>query len=332
MDITEIATLAERIRAEVAKAIVGQEETVDLMLVSLFASGHVLLEGAPGTAKTLLAQSFAASIALDFGRIQFTPDLMPGDVLGTNLFNFQTNEFALTKGPIFTEILLADEINRTPPKTQAALLEAMQERRVSTGGETRPLPSPFFVLATQNPLEQEGTYLLPEAQLDRFLVKIVIDYPSEEDELRVILSTTDNDEVPNRGVVDGEQLLAIQKLVRDTPITEEVARYAIDLVRASRPGSGSVLSELVRWGAGPRAGQALLLCAKARATLHGSAQVAFSDIAAVAKPVLRHRLQPNYEAEAQGLDADGLVDRLLADIPHTRSKTADHPAVSRLLA
>jgi MoxR-like ATPase len=336
VDRAQAASLAAELKSELEQHIIGQSAVIDELLICLASGGHALLEGVPGLAKTLLVSTLAASTHLRFNRIQFTPDLMPSDIIGTEVIreNKDSGERSLVflPGPVFASIILADEINRTPPKTQAALLEAMQERRVSTGGETRPLPSPFFVLATQNPLEQEGTYLLPEAQLDRFLVKIVIDYPSEEDELRVILSTTDNDEVPNRGVVDGEQLLAIQKLVRDTPITEEVARYAIDLVRASRPGSGSVLSELVRWGAGPRAGQALLLCAKARATLHGSAQVAFSDIAAVAKPVLRHRLQPNYEAEAQGLDADGLVDRLLADIPHTRSKTADHPAVSRLLA
>jgi len=266
MDMTEIGDLAERIRAEVAKAIVGQQETVDLMLVSLFASGHVLLEGAPGTAKTLLAQSFAASIALDFGRIQFTPDLMPGDVLGTNLFNFQTNEFALTKGPIFTEILLADEINRTPPKTQAALLEAMQERRVTIDGSIHRLDDRFMVIATQNPIEQQGTYPLPEAQLDRFLFKHVLHLPSREEEIAIVGShgrrtgMTTPAMLGIEAVVSGDRLGEAVAAVAAARINDDIVAYIVDMVRATRE------TPSLEVGASPRAAAALASAARPRPT------------------------------------------------------------------
>ncbi|MFW5845237.1 MAG: AAA family ATPase, partial [Planctomycetota bacterium] len=294
----DVAGLAQALRSELRTHIIGQDQVIDELLTCLAAGGHALLEGVPGLAKTLLVSSLAEATELSFNRIQFTPDLMPSDIIGTEVIreNKDSGERSLVflPGPVFASIILADEINRTPPKTQAALLEAMQERRVSAGGATRALPAPFFVLATQNPLEQEGTYVLPEAQLDRFLMKITIAYPGEDDEVAIVMSTTGSQQQPHSQVIDGERLLAIQTLVRDTPVDEDVARYAIALVRASRPGSDSAIADLVRWGAGPRAGQALLLGAKARATLQGAGRVGFDDIRAVAHPVLRHRLQPNY--------------------------------------
>src|ERR1700678_323094 len=258
MELSDVKDLAERIRAEVGKAIVGQRDTVDLMLTALFSGGHILLEGPPGTGKTLLAQSLAASLALQYGRIQFTPDLMPGDVVGTNLFNFQTSTFSIVKGPIFCNLLLADEINRTPPKTQAALLEAMQERRVTVAGHTYQLPSPFFVLATQNPIEQEGTYPLPEAQMDRFMFNLRVDYPSRTEEVQILQETTRDDPQEVSKVLTGEQLLALQHCVRQVPVPPSVAEYAVDLVQSTRPKSPTspdFIQRYVQWGAGPRASQ-----------------------------------------------------------------------------
>ena len=312
------ADIIRRLTAELGKVIVGQEAVVEHTLIALAAGGHALLEGVPGVAKTLLVSTIAQASGLSFNRVQFTPDLMPSDITGTELIREDkaTGSRALefVPGPIFASVVLADEINRTPPKTQAALLEAMQERQVTAGGTRRPLPKPFFVLATQNPIEQEGTYPLPEAQLDRFLLKIVVGYPSEAEELAIITRTTGNGQPTADPVCDAETLLSLQHTVRAIPVADAIARYALALVRATRPvalGGHETIAPLLRWGAGPRAGQALLLAAKARATLRGRSFVALDDIKAVVHPVLRHRLQPGYEAEAQGLNAEAIIDRLL---------------------
>ena len=334
----EAAAAANSLRTELAKVIVGQHLVIEEILIALAANGHALLEGVPGLAKTLLISTLAATTRLSFSRIQFTPDLMPSDITGTEVIREDKStgarEFVFLPGPVFASVVLADEINRTPPKTQAALLEAMQERQVSAGGQRRKLPAPFFVLATQNPIEQEGTYPLPEAQLDRFLIKISVGYPSEAEELEVILRTTSNhDDQPNQ-VMDAEQLLALQRLVRDTPAAEGVVRYALALVRSTRPvgeGGHADLAPLLRWGAGPRAGQALMLCAKARATLQGRGYVTLDDIRRVAKPVMRHRIQPSYEAEAQGLSPDAIVDKVLALVQLPASELERDPAVAAVM-
>ena len=334
----EAAAAANTLRTELAKVIVGQHLVIEEILIALAANGHALLEGVPGLAKTLLISTLAATTRLTFSRIQFTPDLMPSDITGTEVIREDKStgarEFVFLPGPVFASVVLADEINRTPPKTQAALLEAMQERQVSAGGQRRKLPAPFFVLATQNPIEQEGTYPLPEAQLDRFLIKISVGYPSEAEELEVILRTTSNhDDQPNQ-VMDAEQLLALQRLVRDTPAAEGVVRYALALVRSTRPvgeGGHADLAPLLRWGAGPRAGQALMLCAKARATLQGRGYVTLDDIRRVAKPVMRHRIQPSYEAEAQGLSPDAIVDKVLALVQLPASELERDPAVAAVM-
>ncbi len=317
----EAAETIRRLTAELGKVIVGQEEVVEQALIALAAGGHALLEGVPGLAKTLLVSTIARASGLSFNRIQFTPDLMPADITGTELIREDkaTGQRSLdfVPGPIFASVVLADEINRTPPKTQAALLEAMQERQVSAGGVRRPLPKPFFVLATQNPIEQEGTYPLPEAQLDRFLLKIVVGYPSEAEELAIITRTTSNAQASADAACDAERLQALQHLVREVPVADAVARYALALVRGTRPvahGGIAEISSLLRWGAGPRAGQSLLLAAKARAVIRGRGFVALEDIRAVAQPVLRHRLQAGYEAEAQGLNAEAIITRLLATV------------------
>jgi MoxR-like ATPase len=312
------ADIIRRLTAELGKVIIGQEGVIEQALIALSAGGHALLEGVPGVAKTLLVSTMARASGLSFNRIQFTPDLMPSDITGTELIREdkatgnRTLEFV--PGPIFASVVLADEINRTPPKTQAALLEAMQERQVTAGGTRRPLPKPFFVLATQNPIEQEGTYPLPEAQLDRFLLKIVVGYPSEAEELQIITRTTGNGNPAAEAICDAQTLLDLQHTVREVPVAEAIARYALALVRATRPvalGGHELIAPLLRWGAGPRAGQALLLAAKARAVVRGRSFVALDDIKAVVQPVFRHRLQPGYEAEAQGLNAEAVIDRLL---------------------
>jgi MoxR-like ATPase len=314
----QAAQAAATLRSELAKVIVGQEEVIEETLVAFAAGGHALLEGVPGLAKTLLISTLASATRLSFNRIQFTPDLMPSDITGTEVIREDkatgARELAFLPGPIFASVILADEINRTPPKTQAALLEAMQERQVTAGGQRRPLPMPFFVLATQNPIEQEGTYPLPEAQLDRFLIKIVVGYPKEVDELEIIRRTTGAKSDRAQPVLEGETLLSIQQLVRETPVADGVMRYALALVRATRPlaeGGHAEVAPLLQWGAGPRAGQALVLGAKARATLRGRTFVALDDIRAMAKPVLRHRLHASYEAEAQGLSSDTIIDKVL---------------------
>jgi MoxR-like ATPase len=306
------------VTAEIGKVVVGQREAVDLMLVALMADGHILLEGVPGVAKTLLARSFAACLSLKFSRVQFTPDLMPGDVIGANIFNFQTNSFVLTHGPIFTQLLLADEINRTPPKTQAALLEAMQEHRVTIQGRTYQLEEPFYVFATQNPIELEGTYPLPEAQLDRFMFHILMEHPPEEEELEVVRETTGIIDPHFNRPVSAEDLIAFQRLVRRVPVADPVLRYALQLVRTSRPKAPNAPESVKKWvafGASVRAAQFLVLGAKARALTSGRYHVSFEDIRAMSHPVLRHRVLVNFRAESEGVSTDSIIDELLDRVP-----------------
>lgn len=314
MDIEAIKSLAGQIRSEVSKAVIGQADTVDLMLTALFSGGHILLEGPPGTAKTLLTQCFAAAIKLDFGRIQFTPDLMPGDVLGTNLFNFSTNEFTLTKGPIFTDILLADEINRTPPKTQAALLEAMQERKVTIDGEPYALNDRFTVIATQNPIEQQGTYPLPEAQLDRFLFKHVLAYPSREEELAIVTAHGNRSGMKSTNafgvdaVIEPEQLADAVASVQQVRVQDDIVAYIVDIVRTTRE------TPALSHGASPRAAAAIAAAARAKAALDGRDYVVPDDVKALSLPALRHRVILSPAAEIEGRTTD---DTLLEIIEQT---------------
>ena len=310
--------LAGRIRAEVSKAVIGQADTVDLMLTALFSAGHILLEGPPGTAKTLLTQCFAAAIDLDFGRIQFTPDLMPGDVLGTNLFNFQTNEFSLTKGPIFTDILLADEINRTPPKTQAALLEAMQERKVTIDGKAHTLNDRFMVIATQNPIEQQGTYPLPEAQLDRFLFKHVLDYPNRDEELAIVTGHGNRTGMRTAAafgvssVVTAAELNEAVASVANVKVKEDIAGYIVDIVRATRE------TPALETGASPRAAAAIAAASRARAALDGRDFVIPDDVKTLARPALRHRVILSPAAEIEGRSTDETLAALIDQTPAPR--------------
>ena len=328
-ELDELRTTHQEIRRQIARQIVGQDDVIDQLLIAVFARGHCILEGVPGLAKTLMVNSLARSLSLGFNRIQFTPDLMPSDITGTEvLYEDRTSgarELRFVPGPIFANLILADEINRTPPKTQAALLEAMQERQVTVGGHRHPLPDPFFVLATQNPIEQEGTYPLPEAQLDRFLFKIFITYPTPEEERRIYRITTGADLPEITPLISGERINALQRLVRRVPVSDQCIDYAMDLVRATRGpehGGPGYVGEWVAWGAGPRAGQALVLAAKARAALAGRPSVSIDDIRAVARPVLRHRVVINYNAQAAGESSDSIVQKLLADIP-VRKGAAD---------
>jgi MoxR-like ATPase len=311
-----------RLEGEIAKVIVGQRETLRQLMIALAAGGHCLLRGVPGLAKTLIVKTLAEALTLRFNRIQFTPDLMPSDITGTEVIEEDRatgrREGRFISGPIFANIVLADEINRAPPKTQAALLEAMQESQVTAGGVRYRLDRPFFVLATENPIEQEGTYHLPEAQLDRFLFEIVVDYPAGDEERQIIAQTTANRSVEVRPVLDGAQLLRIQEVVRDVPAASNVVDFAARLVRASRPRTPEAApfaNEHVRWGAGPRAGQALILGAKASALLDGRFAVGFDDVRRVAYPVLRHRILPNFRAEAEGIGAEAIIGELLRAIP-----------------
>jgi len=318
VDLASVHSIAEDIKVEVAKAVVGQEEAVGLMLTSLLAGGHILLEGVPGTAKTLLAQAFAHTLALDFGRIQFTPDLMPGDVLGANLFNFQTNEFVLTKGPIFTEVLLADEINRTPPKTQAALLEAMNERAVTIDGKRHGLSQAFMVIATQNPIEQQGTYPLPEAQLDRFLFHIAVDYPSREAEVEIVRRHGRQSVIPRiedfglRRVADGASLEGMRSAVAAITLTDELIGYIVDLVRATRNHAS------LEVGASPRAASMLAAATRARAALEGRDFAIPDDVKALAVPALRHRVVATARADIEGFAAAKILREIVERTPAPR--------------
>ncbi len=315
-----LATARQRLFAEVGKVIVGQLHVIDEMLIALLAGGHCLITGAPGLAKTLLIKTVADVCHLSFQRIQFTPDLMPSDITGTEILEDSPEggrKLVFSRGPVFANMILADEINRTPPKTQAALLEAMQEHQVTVNGKTMHLPEPFFVLATQNPIEQEGTYPLPEAQLDRFMLNIVIDYLSEDDEVSVVTRTTSGKGEPVQRLFTGEQLLAFQQVVRKVPIAEDIARYAVRLSAASRPGREGVpdfINQWVNWGAGTRASQNLVLGAKTRALLAGRAHVTHDDIRALALPVFRHRILVNYKAEAEGVTVEKVIAKLLETV------------------
>lgn len=310
-----------RLRNAIGRAVVGQDLVVEQLLIGLIAGGHCLIEGVPGLGKTLLARTLGQALALDFRRIQFTPDLMPSDILGTEVLEEDRGtghrSFRFQAGPVFTNLLLADELNRTPPRTQAALLEAMQERTVSHAGATRPLPAPFFVLATQNPLEEAGTYPLPEAQLDRFLLNVRIGYPTLEEELAILAQTTGSAEAAVPQVMDAGDVLALQQLARQVVVGDNLLGWITRLVRSSRPGEGApkAVRDYVRWGAGPRAGQSLVLAAKARALLHGRLAATREDVLVLAAPVMRHRILPSYAAEAERISTDSVVAALLAAAP-----------------
>jgi MoxR-like ATPase len=310
----------DTMRQELAKVIVGQDEVIEQLFAAIFTRGHCLLEGVPGLAKTLMVSSLARIVDVSFNRVQFTPDLMPSDITGTNVLDEDENgrrQFTFVQGPIFTNILLADEINRTPPKTQAALLQAMQEREVSVGRTTYPLPEPFFTIATQNPIEQEGTYPLPEAQLDRFMFNIKVGYPSLEEEEQILLTTTRNEKVEIQKILSARAILNIQKLVQSVAVSPYVVKYVAQLVRATRPGDPSApefIKQLVDWGAGPRAGQFLINGGKAMAAMDGRFSIAIEDIRRVAVPVLRHRISTNFQAQADGLDSEQIVRKLIKEI------------------
>ncbi|WP_390625339.1 AAA family ATPase [Paludisphaera soli] len=312
----------DTLRAEMAKVIVGQNKVVEELLVSIFARGHCLLIGVPGLAKTLMIHTLSDALNLSYNRIQFTPDLMPSDITGTEVIQEDkatgVRQFKFLRGPVFANIVLADEINRTPPKTQAALLEAMQERQVTVGGERHRLPDPFFVLATQNPIEQEGTYPLPEAQLDRFMFNVLVDYPDEEEEVDIVRKTTSIARPGVSKVLSANEILALQEIVRRVPAADHVVKYAVRLTRATRRDrdeAPTFVRDYVSWGAGPRASQYLVLAAKARAVLHGRFHVSIEDVRSVAQPVLRHRIITNFNAEAEGLKPDDVVDRLIKSVP-----------------
>ncbi len=302
----------ESLKTEIAKRIVGQEAAVDSLLISIFSGGHCLLVGVPGLAKTLMVNTLAQVLGLQFSRIQFTPDLMPSDITGSEILD-ESRHFKFVKGPVFANIVLADEINRTPPKTQAALLEAMQERTVTVSGHSYPLDNPFFVLATQNPIEQEGTYPLPEAQLDRFMLNVKIDYPSFNEEMDIVRQTTAEKVNDIREVLSGEEIVACQQVIRRMPVPDNVVSYAVSLVASTRPvsQSNSLAMKYLSWGAGPRASQYLILGAKSHAALHGKYSPDIEDVRAVAVEVLRHRVVRNYYAEAEGVSADQIITQLL---------------------
>ncbi len=315
------------IRAEIGRVMVGQDSIVEGTLNAIFAGGHVLLEGVPGLGKTLLVRTLGEVLDLSFSRVQFTPDLMPADILGTNLVMESPDgrrEFQFQKGPVFAHLVLADEINRATPKTQSAMLEAMQERQVTAGGQVRPLPLPFFVLATQNPIDQEGTYPLPEAQLDRFFFKLVVGYPTAEELTEVLNRTTEGVKVTPSRMLDGAGLAELQKLVRQVPIGSHVKDYAVRLVLATHPKTATaspITNQYLRFGSSPRGGQVLVLAAKVRALTQGRFNVSYDDIAAVAAPALRHRLIVNFEAEAEGITTDHVISQILKDVPRDAGVT-----------
>lgn len=312
-ELNQLVKKYKLLKQEIHKVIVGQEEVVDQVLISMFSRGHCLLVGVPGLAKTLLVNTIAQSLGLSFNRIQFTPDLMPSDIVGSEILN-ENRAFQFVKGPLFNNIVLADEINRTPPKTQSALLEAMQEKTVTAAGHTYTLPNPFFVLATQNPIEQEGTYPLPEAQLDRFMFNIWVDYPSFEEEMAIVKNTTQDIDVQVERVMSSEEIIRLQELIREIPVAENVLEYAIRLVgktRINNPEAPELTKKFISWGAGPRASQYLIVGAKCHAALKGKYAPDIEDVKAVALPILRHRLVRNYKAEAEGYSIDKIILELL---------------------
>lgn len=315
-DVTAVENLVKKhqeLKKEIAKVIVGQEKVIELILLSIYTGGHSLLIGVPGLAKTLMVNTIAQTLGLDFKRIQFTPDLMPSDILGSEILD-QNRNFKFIMGPVFANIILADEINRTPPKTQAALLEAMQERAVTIAGQQHKLNRPYFVLATQNPIEQEGTYPLPEAQLDRFMFAIELKYPSIEEEIQVVKSTTTDDEVTVNTLFNADEIIEVQHLIRRIPVTDNVIDYAVRLVNRTRPGqdgSSDFVNNYVDWGAGPRASQNLVLAAKAHAAIHGKFSPDIEDVKAVSIGILRHRILKNYKAEAEGISEEKIISELL---------------------
>jgi MoxR-like ATPase len=318
-DVKRFNKASEDIRNEIGKVIVGQESVIEELMIALFAGGHCLVVGVPGLAKTLLISTVAKALELKFSRIQFTPDLMPSDITGTQILEEETGtgkrSFKFVHGPVFANVILADEINRTPPKTQAALLQAMQEHEVTAGGETFKLELPFFVLATQNPIEQEGTYPLPEAQLDRFMFHINVDYPSEKEELKIVETTTSRQPEEPTVVIKADDILHVQRLVKTVPISSHVLNYAIRLVRATRDGSVKSIQDYVNWGAGPRAGQHLVLGSKVRAIMHGRPTPSCDDVRQIAAPVLRHRIVTNFNADADGVTTDQIIETLVSEIP-----------------
>ena len=329
----------QRIRGQLSRVIVGQDAVLEELLIALFAGGHCILEGVPGLAKTMMISTLARCLALSFSRIQFTPDLMPSDITGTEVLQEDkaagTRSFQFLRGPIFANVILADEINRTPPKTQAALLEAMQERQVTVGNDCHALPLPFFVLATQNPIEQEGTYPLPEAQQDRFMFKTLVRYPSYDEEYAIAERTTADDEPHVEAVFTRSEITEFQHLVRRIPAASTVIRYAVDLVRATRPNDASaspLIRSMVTWGAGPRAVQALIVGGKGRAALRGREYLAYDDIRALAPAVLRHRLVTNYSAEAEGYDTDRVVHELLDAVRPPEDDLTDDDRIARAVA
>jgi len=322
----QLAQVRQRLTQQIHKSVIGQDDVIELLLVALLSRGHCLLVGVPGLAKTLLVQTIARVLKLSFSRIQFTPDLMPSDITGTEIIEEDRatgkRDFRFVRGPVFANIILADEINRTPPKTQSALLQAMQEHQVTAAGRTYTLEPPFFVLATQNPIEQEGTYPLPEAQLDRFMFLIKVDYPEKAQELDIIRATTSDLLGEPEAVLTGPEVLSIQKLLRRVPVSDHVLNYAVDLARATRPNrpeSPSFINEWLTWGAGPRAGQYLILGAKARAVLRGRFNVSCEDVRQIAPAVLRHRIFTNFNADAEGIDADSIVEKLLGTVREPQS-------------
>ncbi|MFK7784325.1 MAG: AAA family ATPase [Crocinitomicaceae bacterium] len=311
--IDQLVVHYKELKNEIHKVIVGQDDVVDQVLISIFSKGHCLLVGVPGLAKTLLVNTISDCLGLSFNRIQFTPDLMPSDIVGSEILN-EKREFQFLKGPLFSNIVLADEINRTPPKTQSALLEAMQERSVTAAGNNYPLPAPFFVLATQNPIEQEGTYPLPEAQLDRFMFNVWVDYPSFSEEMAIVKATTSNQTVSLQRIVDGEQIMNYQDLIRRIPVADNVLEYAVRLVAKTRvndENAPKITKDYITWGAGPRASQYLIIGAKCHAALNGKYSPDIEDVKAVAKPILRHRLVRNYRAEAEGYSMDRIIEELM---------------------
>ena len=327
--VKELAATYERMTDQIGKVVVGQKAVIEQMLMGLFSRGHCLLVGVPGLAKTLLVSTVSRIMHLSFKRIQFTPDLMPSDITGTDILQDDPGtgrrKFSFLPGPLFANMILADEINRTPPKTQAALLEAMQEHHVTAGGQTYALPEPFFVLATQNPIEQEGTYPLPEAQQDRFMFNIKVDYPSRAEEIQIMKATTTNAKPEVTPVLDGKQIIRLQETVRQVVVADHIFSYVADLVRATRPKEASApkwVPDLVAWGAGPRASQFLILGGKARAILHGRLHVTTEDIREVAYPVLRHRLMTTFNADAEGISSDDVIKRLIDVVPLPQEEAA----------